>query len=621
MRRPALFENPTKALSDQENRSLQQVIEKYRGRKGTLLPLLTEAQAVCGNWLPANVLALIADAYDVHLSYLYGIATFYTMFSLKPRGRFIVRVCESPTCHVLGAETVFDVLVDVLGIEEGETTPDGLFTLERSSCLGVCEVAPAMQINEVVFGNLTRDKIVQVIDRYRKGQTVDFRKLSGSGGRVSRDLDVHRELVLLHGVGEIDPESIDDYLRIGGYEALKKALTAMTPETVVEEVKESGLRGRGGAGFPTGLKWSFTLPLKAREKYVICNADEGEPGTFKDRYIMEGNPHRLIEGLIIAGYAVGACTGYIYVRGEYALSMHRLQKAVEAAREKGFLGKNILGSGFDFDIEVRAGAGAYVCGEETALIESIEGLRGNPRVKPPFPGVRGLWQNPTVVNNVETLANVPAIIVRGAAWYRSFGTDDSPGVKLYQICGHVNHPQIVEAPLGLTLRELIERYGGGMRDGIPFKMCQTGGASFGFFTAEHLDTVMDYASMQKKGGALGSGTMLVMNEKTCVVDVVRNILYFFQHESCGFCAPCRRGTRVLYDTITRIALGDGRESDLDLMIEVAHTMSATANCALGMSPIFFVRTTIERLRDEYLAHITDRKCPLGVCRPESRKHP
>ncbi len=613
MRRPAAFDNPTKDLSAAEAEQVRSLIERYRGKKGALISLLTDVQKVCGNWLPANVLAEIADAYDVHLSHLHGLATFYTMFSLKPRGRFIIRVCESPACHILGAENLIQVLEEVLGITEGETTEDGLFTLERSSCLGVCEVAPAMQINEVVYGNLTREKIEQVLSDYRQGRVMDYRKLPGSGGRVRRDLDVHRKTVLLHGVGEIDPENIDDYLALGGYEALKKVLSSMRPEDVVEEVKESGLRGRGGAGFPTGLKWSFTLPLKAPEKYVICNADEGEPGTFKDRYIMEGNPHRLIEGIIIAGYAVGACRGYIYVRGEYALSIHRLQKAVEQARERGFLGKNILGASFDFDIEIRTGAGAYVCGEETALIESIEGCRGNPRVKPPFPGVRGLWQNPTVVNNVETLANVPAILKNGASWYRSFGTEDSPGVKLYQICGHVNEPQIVEAPLGLTLRELIERYGGGMRDGIPFKMCQTGGASFGFFTAEHLDTVMDYASMQQKGGALGSGTMLVMNEKTCVVDVVRNILYFFQHESCGFCTPCRRGTRVLYDTITRVATGEGREKDLDLMIDLAKTMSATANCALAMSPIFFVRTTIERLRDEYMAHIVDKSCPLGVC--------
>ncbi|MGQ9485971.1 MAG: NAD(P)H-dependent oxidoreductase subunit E [Desulfosoma sp.] len=498
MRRPAVFQNPSKNLSPFEVARIQEILDRYRGTKGALLPLLSEVQAACGQWLPANVLAWIADEMDVHLSYLYGIATFYTVLALEPRGRFIVRVCESPACHILGKDTVLEALCAELGVAEGQTTPDGLFTLELSSCLGVCEVAPAMQINEVVYGNLTREKIQEVIERYRRGDVVDYRTLPGSGGRVRTGWEIHRRALLLHGVGDINPESLDDYLAIGGYEALRKVVLGMTPEQVVEEVKESGLRGRGGAGFPTGMKWSFTLPLKAPEKYIICNADEGEPGTFKDRYIMEGNPHRLLEGLIIAGYAIGACKGFVYVRGEYALSMHRLRLAVEQARERGFLGERILGTSFSFDVEIRSGAGAYVCGEETALIESIEGLRGNPRVKPPFPGVRGLWAMPTVVNNVETLANVPAIIKNGAAWYRSFGTEDSPGVKLYQICGHVNAPQIVEAPLGLTLRELIEVYGGGMKDGIPFKMCPTGGASFGFFTAEQLDTVMDYASMQKR---------------------------------------------------------------------------------------------------------------------------
>ncbi len=613
MRREALLANPSKDLSEDEIERLKAAMDRYRGQEGACLPLLLEAQSICGNWLPANVLAWICEEYDVHQSYLIGLISFYTLFSTEPRGRYIVRVCESPACHILGAETILDVLREVLGIEEGETTEDGLFTLERSSCLGVCEVAPAMQINEVVHGNLSRDKIVSILDAYRSGRITDFRSLPGSGGRFRKELEIHKKAVLLGGVGDMDPESIDDYVGSGGYRALSKVVAEMSPEQVVEEVKASGLRGRGGAGFPTGLKWSFTLPIKTPVKYVICNADEGEPGTFKDRYIMEGCPHRLVEGVIIAGYAVQACKAFIYVRGEYELAMYRLRKAVRQAQERGYLGKNICGSGFDFEIEVRSGAGAYVCGEETALIESIEGRRGNPRVKPPFPGVRGLWQQPTVVNNVETLSNVPAIIANGAAWYRSLGTEDAAGVKLYQVCGHVNRPQIVEAPIGLTLRQLIEDYGGGMKDGVPFKMCQTGGASFGFFTAEHLDTPMDYTSMQKQGGALGSGTMLVMNEKTCVVDVVRNILYFFQHESCGFCTPCRRGTRVLYDTVTRIARGQGREADLELMIDLAQTMSATANCALAMSPIFFVRTSIERFKDEYMAHIEGGRCPLGAC--------
>lgn len=610
------YDNPDKVLSGPEVEALERLLDKYQGQKGALLPVLIEAQNICGNWLPRNVLDMISKRLNIHLSYVYGVITFYTMLSIKPRGKYIIRVCESTTCHVMGAENLIDVLEEILGIKVGETTKDGLFTLERSSCLGVCEIAPAMQINEVVFGNLTRQKIGETLAMYREGKPIDYRKLSRSAGTISKEIDLHRERILLNNIDEVDPSSIDDYIKRGGYTALEKALKRMSPVDVLNEVKASGLRGRGGAGFPAGVKWSFTQPLQTEKKYVICNADEGEPGTIKDRYIMEGDPHRVIEGMIITGYAVGACRGYIYCRGEYYLSMLRLNTAINQARERGFLGENILGSGFSYDIELRSGAGAYVCGEETGLIESIEGFRGNPRFKPPFPGVQGLWRYPTVVNNVETLCNVPSIINRGGEWYKSLGTEDAPGVKLYQIVGHVKKPQVVEAPLGLTLRELIFKYGGGMKDDKPFKMCQTGGASFGFFTEEHLDTPMDYTSMQKQGGALGSGTMLVMNNETCVVDVVRTILYFFQHESCGFCTPCRRGTRVLYDTISAIARGDGKESDLEMMIDLANTMSATANCALAMSPIFFVKTTIERFRDEYLEHITKKACPLGACRIE-----
>ena len=330
-------------------------------------------------------------------------------------------------------------------------------------------------------------------------------------------------MILLDNVGVIDPTKVEDYVAKGGYATLKKVVTTMTPEAVVEEVKTSGLRGRGGAGFPTGLKWSFTRPLPATPKYVICNADEGEPGTIKDRYIMEGDPHKVLEGMAIAGFAVGANKGFIYVRGEYYLSKLRLNQAIEQARAKGYLGEKLFGTDFSFDIEVRSGFGCYICGEETALIESIEGKRGYPRMKPPFPGVAGLWHQPTIVNNVESLASVPAIMAKGGAWYKSLGTADTTGTKIYQIIGHVKTPQIVEVPAGLTLRELIDNYGGGLRPGSKFKMCQTGGASAGIVTAAALDTPIDYGSMSKVGGALGSGTMLVMDESVCAVDFIRSV--------------------------------------------------------------------------------------------------
>jgi NADH:ubiquinone oxidoreductase subunit F (NADH-binding)/NADH:ubiquinone oxidoreductase subunit E len=602
-------------LSSEQAAAIQETISRYKAVKGGLLPALHAVQGLCGNWLPLEALKLVSQGMDVPYPYLYGVMSFYTMFSPTPRGKYIIRMCESPPCHILGADNLLEVLKAELGISHvGETTADGLFTLEHTACLGVCEVSPAMQINEVVFGRLTPERLKSVIGDYRAGKTVDYRTLPRTTNALSDYPAGPDELVLLANVDKIDPLSIDAYLERGGYEGLKKALS-MTQEEVVNVVKDSGLRGRGGAGFPTGLKWSFTLPLKASPKYIICNADEGEPGTIKDRYIMEGDPHKVLEGMAIAGYAVGASYGYIYVRGEYYLSMFRLNKAIEDAVARNLLGDNILGTGFSFHIQVQTGGGSYVCGEETALIESIEGKRGNPRVKPPFPGTVGVWNKPTIVNNVESLSSVPAIVLNGSEWYKAKGTEDSKGTKIFQVVGQVNRPGIVEANLGMTVRELIDKYGGGVREGRRYKACQTGGSSFGFFLEEHLDTPMEYKAMAAAEGALGSGTMLVMDDTTCVVDVVKSILYFFQHESCGFCLPCRRGTRVLYELISKVAAGKGSRADLDRMISLSQIMVDSSNCALGMSPYFFIKTTIERFRDEYHAHLAG-KCPLGVCKEE-----
>ena len=469
--------------------------------------------------------------------------TFYSMYSVTPRGKYIIRMCESAPCHVNGAENILESLKEELGIQAGETTSDGLFTLEHTACLGTCEVSPAMQINEVVFGNLTAAKVKEIIENYRSGKTVDYTTLARTTISPLAFPLPSEEMVLFANLDQIDPMSLDEYVAKGGYESLKKVVTSMSQVDVINEVKTANIRGRGGAGFPAGLKWSFTQPSPIAEKYIVCNADEGEPGTIKDRYIMEGDPNRVLEGMAIAGYAVGASHGYIYVRGEYYLSMMRLQNAIDQATAKGYLGKNILGTDFSYTIEVQSGGGAYVCGEETALIESIEGQRGNPRVKPPFPGQVGVWDKPTIVNNVETLSSVPMIIAKGGEWYKNKGTEDAAGTKIFQVVGHVNKPGVIEANLGMTVRELINKYGGGVRGGKKFKSCQTGGASFGFITEPQLDTPMEYKAMGAIEGALGSGTMLVMDEDTCIVDVVKCILYFFQHESCGFCLPCRRGTQ------------------------------------------------------------------------------
>jgi len=603
-------------LSPEQVKAIQETVSRCQATKGGLLPALHAVQGICGNWLPLEALKLVSQGLDIPYPYLYGVMSFYTMFSPTPRGKYLIRMCESPPCHIWGADDLLAVLQDELGIEHvGETTSDGLFTLEQTACLGVCEFSPAMQINEVVFGRLTPERLKNIIADYRAGKTVDFRTLPRTTNALSDYPPSPDELVLLANVDQIDPMSLDAYLGRGGYEGLKKAL-AMTQEEVVDTVKNSGLRGRGGAGFPTGLKWSFTRPSPIFPKYIVCNADEGEPGTIKDRYIMEGDPHKVLEGMAIAGYAVGASVGYIYVRGEYYLCMHRLNKAIADATAQGFLGDNILGRGFSFHIQVQTGGGSYVCGEETALIESIQGERGNPRVKPPFPGQVGVWYKPTIVNNVESLSAVPAILVNGAEWYKSKGTEDTAGTKIMQVVGHVNRPGIVEANLGMPLRELIDRYGGGVRSGRTFKACQPGGASVGFILAEHLDTPIEHGALYKIEGGLGSGTMLVMDDSVCVIDVVKCLLYFFQHESCGFCLPCRRGTRVLYEMMCKVAAGQGTQADLDRMLVLAKAMVDSANCALGWSPYSFLKTTMERFKEEYDAHLAG-SCPLGVCKEEA----
>jgi NADH-quinone oxidoreductase subunit F len=606
------------SLSSEQVAAIQETCKRFSQTKGGLLPALHAVQGLCGNWLPLEALQLVAQGMDITYAYLYGVMSFYTMFSSTPRGKYIIRTCESPQCHILGAENMLDVLKAELGVDVGETTKDGLFTLEMTACLGCCEVSPVMQVNEVLHGRLTPERIKGILADYKAGKVPDYKQLRRTTNPLSDYPPSPDELVLLANVDQIDPMSLDDYLGRGGYEGLKKALS-MTQEEVVNTVKDSGLRGRGGAGFPTGLKWSFTLPSPVFPKYIVCNADEGEPGTIKDRYIMEGDPHRVLEGMAIAGYAVGASFGYIYCRGEYYLSMHRLNSAIKAAEAKNLLGDNILGTGFNFHIQVQTGGGSYVCGEETALIESIQGQRGNPRVKPPFPGQVGVWYKPTIVNNVESLSNVPAIVMKGSEWYKSKGTQDTAGTKILQVVGHVNKPGVVEANLGMTVRELIDKYGGGVRTGRKIKSFQPGGASVGFLLPEHLDTIIEHNDLWQKEGGLGSGTFMVMDDTVCVIDVVKCLLYFFQHESCGFCLPCRRGTRVLYELICKVAAGKGTQADLDRMYSLSKAMVESANCALGWSPHSFIKTTMERFKEEYDAHLAG-SCPLGVCKEEAHGH-
>jgi len=419
--------------------------------------------------------------------------------------------------------------------------------------------------------------------------------------------------IVLERAGLIDPTSIDDYIINDGYSALGKILGGMKPEEVITLIEKSGLRGRGGAGFPTGTKWKFVASAKNEKKYIVCNADESEPGTFKDRLVLEGDPHSIIEAMIIAGYAIGADEGYIYIRGEYNLAHERVQLAISQAEKLGFLGENIFGSNHNFKLHIHSGAGAYICGEETALIESIEGKRGEPRARPPYPTTNGLWDKPTLVNNVETLANIPSIILRGAEWYRSIGTPSSPGTKVYTILGNVNMTGVIEVPMGITLREVIAIYAKGMKNGAPLKMAQTGGSSGSIIPADLQDTPMDFDSYSKSGVALGSGALLICDDRVCVVDLAKTLLNFFRNESCGKCNPCRIGNQRAYQILDNISEGLGVQKDLDDLQMLSTYLYEMSNCGLGQTAGSPLKDILVHFREEVESHIYQKVCPSGVC--------
>ncbi len=420
--------------------------------------------------------------------------------------------------------------------------------------------------------------------------------------------------VVLSDCGEVDPEDIDSYISRGGYEATKQVLSTMAPQQVIDIIKTSGLRGRGGAGFPTGTKWDMAIKAPGPTKYLICNADEGDPGAFMDRSVVEGNPHAVIEGMIIGAYAIGAPYGYVYIRAEYPLAVERLHLAIKQAKERGYLGKNIFDKGFDFNIKVKLGAGAFVCGEETALIASIEGKRGQPRAKPPFPVQKGLWGKPTIINNVETLANVPYIIRRGAEWYAGMGTEKSKGTKVFALTGKIQNSGLIEVPMGIPLREVIYDIGGGIEGGKKLKAVQTGGPSGGCIPSSIVDTTLDYESLGKVGSIMGSGGMVVLDETDCMVNVAKYFLQFTQSESCGKCVPCRVGTKRLLEILTRITQGKGREGDIDLLETLSSDVKTSSLCGLGQSAPNPVLSTIKYYREEYEAHIYEHRCPAGVCK-------
>jgi NADH-quinone oxidoreductase subunit F len=473
-------------------------------------------------------------------------------------------------------------------------------------------VIMAVYPDRIYYFHVQETDIPRIIDEHLlKGRVVadldhaPVAAMAAEKGSARVGLTREQRRIVLDKAWTVDPDNINEVLAAGGYRALEKIFSEkISPDGVIEVVKQSGLRGRGGAGFPTGMKWEFTRKAAGDEKYIICNADEGEPGTFKDRLILEGDPHKLIEAMIIAAYAIGAGRGFVYIRGEYELSIERLRKAIAQAREFNLVGKNILESGFSFELEIKKGAGAYICGEETALIESLEGKRGNPRVKPPYPVTHGLWQKPTAVNNVETLANVPAIISNGAGWFRKIGTDKCPGTKVFTILGHVEYPGLIETDMGTPLREIIFGYGGGIKGGKKFKAALLGGAAGVFLSEKLLDVKMDFESLKENKAVLGSGAILVMNEETSIVDMLFSIAKFFAHESCGQCVPCRVGTRQILDIVYRMRMGGGRAGDLETLLGLAEAMFRSSLCPLGQSLVMPIKSALENFSDEFAMAIS-----------------
>jgi len=530
-----------------------------------------------------------------------------------------ITVCGGTGCKAFGMQRVYDALADEIsrrGMSEK-------VTLKETGCHGFCERGPVMVIQpeDIFYQSVSAEDAPRIIDETILGGRVIEDLLytdPATGEKIVYDHDVpfyqkQQRLVFRHN-GLIDPTSIEDYLEMDGYDAQGTALWEMEPEGIVEEMKESGLRGRGGAGFPTGVKWGFCRAAQGSPKYLICNADEGDPGAFMDRSVLEGDPHAVIEGMVIAARAIGSEEGFVYVRAEYPLAIEHLAKAIADAEEAGLLGDGIMGTDLRFHLKIKEGAGAFVCGEETGLIASIEGQRGMPRVRPPFPAQSGLWGKPTNINNVETFANVPYIILNGAAKYRELGTEESPGTKIFALAGKVNSTGLVEVPMGATLREIVFDIGGGVPDGRQFKAAQTGGPSGGCVPAVHLDVPIDYDSLQEIGAIMGSGGLIVMDEDTCMVDIARYFIQFTQSESCGKCVPCRIGTKRMLEILTNITEGKAKPPDIDTLATLAQEVKDTSLCALGKTAPNPVLSTLRYFREEYEAHVNEGRCPALQCR-------
>ena len=532
-------------------------------------------------------------------------------------------ICGGTGCTSSGSAEIQEALhreIAAQGLEDE-------IKVVQTGCFGLCALGPIMIIypEGVFYSKVTADDVPEIVEEhFLKGRPVErliYKEEENEteeqilNSSLSNTQFYKKQLrVALRNCGVINPENIDEYIAMDGYFALAKVLKEMTPEDVIKPILDSGLRGRGGGGFPTGRKWQFARNSVSDKKYVVCNADEGDPGAFMDRSVLEGDPHAVLEAMAIAGYAIGADEGWIYIRAEYPIAVARLKIAIKQAREYGVLGNDIFGTGFNFDIHIRLGAGAFVCGEETALLTSIEGNRGMPRSRPPFPAIKGLWGKPTIINNVETYANIAQIILKGPEWFASMGTEKSKGTKVFALGGKIHNTGLVEIPMGTTLREIVEDIGGGVPNGKKFKAAQTGGPSGGCIPASLIDTPIDYDNLTAIGSMMGSGGLIVMDEDTCMVDLAKFFLEFTVDESCGKCSPCRIGTRRMLEILTRITEGNGTLEDLDELEEIAATLKTNSLCALGQTAANPVLSTIKHFRDEYLAHIVDKKCPAGVCK-------
>ena len=575
---------------------LNNLLSKYTRKRENILMILHDIQDNNPqNYIPEDALKATAEYLNISHAEVYGIVEYYTMFSLQPRGRYLIRICKSPVCRMMGGNFLLDTLSEKLEIGLNELTDDGLFSIEQCECLGHCHESPVMMVNQKVYGNLDETKIEKLISEIKT--------------RTSSIAIAKKEKrVVLRNVGRIDPENINDYRHAGGYETLEDVLN-MTPLEVMDKLAAAefigeNLKGRGGAGFSTGQKMKFTreygqkLP-EGEDVYLICNADEGEPGTFKDRIIMEQDPHTLLEGMIITAYIIGANKGYIYVRGEYFLSIQRLKKAIFDARDNGFLGNNIFDSDFSFDIEIKLGAGSYLCGEELTLIESIEGKRGYPRIKPPFPAEKGLFGQPTLVNNVETLSNIPVIIKNGPEWYCSLGTEKSSGTKIFNLSGNIKLPGYYEVEFGITLRELIDDLGEGMIYGSSFKGALLGGAAGTFVDSSLLDIPMGYDELKEVGVTLGSGAVIIFNANVDIYELLMSILEFFKHESCGKCTPCRVGCQQLINILQKVKTDTKcSETYLKQLVEEAEYIAKNSLCPLGQSPIMPIKSAVRYFKKE-----------------------